>query len=213
MSSKRYRQYWDQEGAQKNFSTPFQMDVFRNYVQPQKRILDVGCGYGRIMAALKDAGYKNIVGAEPSSSLKERAGRSRPDLDIRSYDGITLPFEDNSFDAVVLAGVLTSIPLDEDQDRIMSEIRRVLVKGGILYVNDFLLNTDDRNLERYEMYKDKYGTYGIFELYDGGVTRHHTRERVGELLKGYKYLAFEDIVYTTMNGNRSNGFYFLGRLS
>ena len=58
-------------------------------------------------------------------------------------------------------------------ERMNSEIRRVLRPGGILYVNDFLLFTDDRNKARYEKFNNKYGEYGVFELPEGAVCRHH----------------------------------------
>ena len=66
--------------------------------------------------------------------------------------------------------------------QIINEIYRVLKPGGIIYINDFLLNEDKRNKERYEKYKDKYGVYGAFELSEGGRFRHHTEKWIDELL-------------------------------
>ncbi|WP_027177914.1 class I SAM-dependent methyltransferase [Maridesulfovibrio bastinii] len=212
MSCTNYMEYWDKEGSQKNFSTPFQLEEFKSHVATDKKVLDVGCGYGRIMKKLIAAGYENVTGIEPSRSLRERASKESGDCKIVEFDGMTIPFNDSSFDAVVLAAVLTSIPRDEDQERLLAEISRVLKDEGILYVNDFLLNEDSRNLERYAKFHEKYGRYGIFELYDGGVTRHHSLDRINALFSGFKTVVFENIVYTTMNGNKSNGFYYLGRL-
>jgi hypothetical protein len=93
----------------------------------------------------------------------------------------------------------------------MSEIERVLKDGGILYINDYLLNTDQRNIERYDKAKGKHGVYGIFELPEGAVVRHHTMDHIFDLTSGFDRLVFETVVYTTMNGNRSNGFYYIGR--
>jgi ubiquinone/menaquinone biosynthesis C-methylase UbiE len=94
---------------------------------------------------------------------------------------------------------------------LISEIERVLNKGGILYINDYLINHDKRNLERYKKYQDKYGTYGIFELPEGAVFRHHTKEHIQILTEGFEQLLFKEIVYDTMNGHKSNGFYYIGK--
>ena len=78
-------------------------------------------------------------------------------------------------------------------------------------MNDFLLNSDARNIERYEKYLDRYGTYGVFELPEGAVLRHHAEEYLRELLRDFTQLRYEHLTFTTMNGNRSNGFYYIGR--
>ena len=116
-----------------------------------------------------------------------------------------------SADAVILFAVLTCIAADEEQRRLIAELRRILKPGGILYVNDFLLNSDERNIRRYEKYLDEYGIYGVFEQPEGAVLRHHSEEYVKLLLSGFEELRYEHLTFTTMNGNRSNGFYYLGR--
>lgn len=47
------------------------------------------------------------------------------------------------------------------QKELLAEIKRILKPQGILHVNDFLLNTDERNLLRYDNYKD---TVNVKEL-------------------------------------------------
>jgi hypothetical protein len=74
-----------------------------------------------------------------------------------------------------------------------------------------LLNTDARNVERYGRGKGKYGVYGVFELPEGAVVRHHTEDHIFDITAGFERLVFEVVVYTTMNGNQSNGFYYLGK--
>ncbi|MCD8369707.1 MAG: class I SAM-dependent methyltransferase, partial [Clostridiales bacterium] len=106
--------------------------------------------------------------------------------------------------------VLTCIRTNEEQRNLIQEIRRVLRPNGILYVNDFLLNTDERNVSRYKKYKDTYGVYGVFELSEGAVCRHHSEEWVRELLGDFSELEYQNLIFTTMNGHKSNGFYFIG---
>ena len=91
----------------------------------------------------------------------------------------------------------------------MSEISRVLKDNGILYITDYLINNNKRNLERYKKYTDKYGIYGVFKLSEGVILRHHTENHIMKLTKDFQKLVFEKTVYETMNGNKSNGFYYI----
>ena len=204
-------QYWDSVSEEKDFPLPLQMEPFEQHVSRDMAILDIGCGYGRTLNELHDAGFENLFGVDFSQGMIDRGQRLHPHLDLRKSDGRTLPFDDGSFDGVILIAVLTCIAESEQQHRLMAEIERVLKRGGILYIDDYLLNTDDRNIKRYNDVKEKYGVYGIFELPEGAVVRHHTKEHIFDITAGFDRLVFETVVYTTMNGNQSNGFYYLGR--
>ena len=107
--------------------------------------------------------------------------------------------------------MLTSNVTDIEQEILLKEISRVLKNNGILYLSDFILNHDERNLKRYAKYEDKYGIYGVFELPEGLILRHHPIEHVLELTNNYENFLFEKTIFKTMNGNISNGFYFIGR--
>ena len=74
-----------------------------------------------------------------------------------------------------------------------------------------MINEDQRNKERYNKYKDMYGKYGTFKLPEGALVRHHTKDHVFKMTKGFQEIVFETAIYTTMNGNKSNGFYYMGR--
>lgn len=203
--------YWDSVSEEKNFPLPLRMEAFEKHVSREMVILDVGCGYGRTLNDLRGAGYENLFGVDFSQGMIDRGQRLHPYLNLRKNDGSTLPFEDGAFDAVILIAVLTCIAESEGQRGLIAEIERVLKDGGILYINDYLLNTDQRNIERYDRAKEKYGVYGIFELPEGAVVRHHTPEHIFDIMADFNRLVFETVVYTTMNGNRSNGFYYIGR--
>lgn len=203
--------YWDSVSEEKEFTLPLQMGEFEKVVSPEMAILDVGCGYGRTLSELHDAGFENLCGVDYAQGMIDRGRRLHPYLDLRKNDGSRLPFEDGAFEAVILIAVLTCIAQSVAQRRLISEIERVLKDGGILYINDYLLNTDQRNIERYDRAEEKYGVYGIFELPEGAVVRHHTPEHISDITSGFDRLAFETVVYTTMNGHRSNGFYYVGR--
>lgn len=154
------KDYWNKAAADKEFTTPFQLAAFEKYVPREALVLDVGCGYGRTLDELYRAGWRGLIGIDFSEAMIERGRAAYPHLDLRvkrSAEQIDLP--DAGADAVILFAVLTRVSSNAEQERMISEIRRVLRPGGILYVNDFLLNTDERNKARYEKFKDKYGEY------------------------------------------------------
>jgi ubiquinone/menaquinone biosynthesis C-methylase UbiE len=174
-------------------------------------ILDYGCGYGRTLSDLSAAGYGNTVGADSSEGMLTRCRQLLPHQSLILTDGHTLPFKDNSFGAVLIFALLTCIPFDIAQRAIISEIERVLNPNGLLYISDLLLNGDARNRTRYERFVEAYGTYGIFELPEGVVVRHHAKEWIEELTSSFEQLEYEPFSVVTMNGNPSAAFQYLGR--
>lgn len=207
------KEYWNSVSEKKEFTTPFQAEAFSKFVKRDSRILDVGCGYGRTLDELYHNGYRNLTGIDFSSGMIERGKHLFPYLDLLVKENDTINLPAGSVDAVILFAVLTCIQTDEEQKQLLKEIKRVLKPEGILYVNDFLLNTDERNISRYEKFKDVYGTYGVFELPEGAVCRHHDETWIKQLLNDFSELEYNRLTFTTMNGHKSNGFYFIGKLN
>lgn len=206
----RQEEYWNSVSEKKEFTSPIQLENFEKYIKKDSRILDVGCGYGRTLDELYRNGYHNLIGIDFSSGMIARGKRQFPYLDLRIKEDDKIVLPDASVDAVILFAVLTCIRTNEEQEQLVSEIKRVLKPQGILYVNDFLLNTDERNLSRYEQFRDIYGVYGVFELPEGAVCRHHDVAWIRQLLKDFAELEYSHVTRTIMNGHKSNGFYFLG---
>lgn len=204
------RDYWDSVSDIKQFTTPFQVEAFQQYVNNDDKILDVGCGYGRTLNELYNMGYRNLIGIDFSKGMIERGIRQFPYLDLLVKKGENIDFPDSHFDAVILFAVLTCIPSDSEQRKLISEIERVLKPGGVLYINDFLINTDERNVARYQKYVKQYGTYGVFELAEGAILRHHSEDYIHELTASFEQKQFEQLTFTTMNGHVSNGFFYIG---
>ena len=205
------QKYWDQAAEHKKFPTSFQITEFEKNVTKEMNILDVGCGYGRTLNELYNHNYKKLTGIDYSQGMINRGLKLYPHLNLIKTDGDKIPFPNNTFNAVILLAVLTSNTKQEEQDNIISEIRRVLKPNGILYVADFLINQDKRNVERYQEYRNKYENYGIFELPEGAVLRHHTIKHIKELTEDLEPIIFQETVYDIMNGHRSNGFYYIGK--
>ncbi len=91
------------------------------------RVLDVGCGDGRLSAELR-AG--ELVAADVSALALERAAARLPDARLVELEpDAPLPFADGSFELVLCAETLEHV---RDVQLLLSELRRVLVAGGTL---------------------------------------------------------------------------------
>ena len=98
-------------------------------LRPGDRVLDLGCGTGRFVAAARDAGA-DVVGVDIAERALERARRVAPGADLRlvSADG-TLPLGHGEVDLVWCSEVLEHVP---DTAGFLTEVRRVLRRGGRL---------------------------------------------------------------------------------
>ena len=96
------------------------------------RVLDVGCGTGRTVAALAAEGdYAAIVGIDISEIYVDyaKARNSDPRISFQVADASDLPFESNSFDRAVCQLVLQFMP---DPGPAVLEMQRVVQPGGIV---------------------------------------------------------------------------------
>jgi len=204
--------FWDGMAHESRFSHALRLEwLTRHNVDTRARILDFGCGYGRILAQLVRAGYDSVIGLDFSSRMLARCRSLLPDVSLAQNCEQTLPLRSHSVDIVLLFAVLTCLPRDDHQRALLDEIARVLRPGGLLYISDLLLNSDSRNLERYTNYSGEHPTYGVFELPEGVVLRHHRKEWIEELTASFTRVEFHPFEATTMNGHTSAAFQFLGR--
>lgn len=203
--------YWDRVADDKSFSHPLRLDWLAAYLNAKSRILDYGCGYGRTLAELAKTGYTNIVGIDFSARMLARCRNDPADSKLIRNDGRAIPLQSESCDAILLFAVLTCIPASDEQRVLLAEAERVLRPGGLLYLSDLLVNDDARNRERYERFAERYKCYGVFELPEGVVVRHHEKQWIAEITSPFQPLEYEPFTVTTMNGNSSAAFQYLSR--
>ncbi len=108
-----------------------EFNIFRDYVKNGDRVLDIGCGNGRLLELLNDKTIK-YLGVDVSEKLIEAARQKYPGNEFLIASALNLPFSDNSFDKVFLVAVLHNIPSEEFRSQILKEAKRVLKPGGLL---------------------------------------------------------------------------------
>jgi ubiquinone/menaquinone biosynthesis C-methylase UbiE len=113
---------------QKNFA-PFRERVVG---AARGRVLEIGIGSGLNLASY-GSGAKEVYGVDPSAELLAKAGdrldTARIPVKLVEGSGEKLPFDDHSFDTVVMTFTLCSIP---DAALAVREMRRVLRPAGEL---------------------------------------------------------------------------------
>jgi len=102
---------------------------FVERVKEGERVLDLGCGNGRLLEFLKDK-QVDYVGADISNQLLDIARQRYPANQFVLIDGLNLPFPDNSFDWIFSIAVLQHVPSLELRKIFLKETRRVLKPGG-----------------------------------------------------------------------------------
>jgi SAM-dependent methyltransferase len=203
-------EYWNTTGTQKSFAHPLNLRRVRQWMSDEGCILDFGCGYGRVLGELYKEGYDKLIGLDFSPAMIAAARAQYPEIAFEQIQSLTIPLPDASVDGVLLFSVLTCIPTDEGQRELLREVKRVLSRGGLLYISDLWLQTDERNRARYERDEQKYGIYGVFDLPEGVTVRHHDPKWIETLTEDFTMVALDEIEVVTMNGNPAKAFQWFG---
>ena len=101
-----------------------------------KRVLDIGCGFGWFELNALKKGVKEIAGIEISAEdLKAARSNIKDGRAVFKIGGaLKLPFKDNYFDTVVAWEVVEHIPKNTE-DKMFKEVYRVLKKKGTFYLS------------------------------------------------------------------------------
>lgn len=109
-------------------------EIFLDWLAPQPGLawVDVGCGNGAFTQLIAERlAPSRIDGVDPSEGQLAYA-RTRPGAAMAAFhlgDAMALPFQDNSFDAAVMALVIFFVP---EPARGVAEMVRVVAPGGMV---------------------------------------------------------------------------------
>ena len=177
---------WDRVADEVNFNLEIDIRRFINVVSKDSKILDFGCGYGRISNELASYGYSAIHGVDSSLKMIERGIQDYPKLLLQNISGQELPYPDECFDAVISCAVFTCITSPEQRISQINELYRVLKPSGTLHLVEFCSEVS------------RTFTSGI------GITMcHSTPEELRQLVNGFSPNNEEVIETTTMSNDQA----------
>jgi ubiquinone/menaquinone biosynthesis C-methylase UbiE len=195
-------------------------------LRPNDRVLEVGCGIGRMAVPLtrylgEEGHYEGIDIVPEGVEWCEKAITPRyPNFRFRLADvhnkqynptgtlkasEYKLPYEDGSFDFVFLASVFTHM-LPEGVNNYLSEIARVLIGSGRCLITFFLLNRD--SLELMESgastlnFKHDFGAYRVRERATREVAVAYPEGTIRALYERYGLAIEEPICYGSWSGRK-----------
>lgn len=161
--------------------------------QSGARVLELGCGTGKFWLKNKEKIDKSldITLSDFSKSMLKIAKDKLKEVDYKfKYAEINMeniPFEDNSFDVVIAEHMIYFAP---NVEKALSEIRRVLKIGGILYASANSCETMaelNKLVEKFDssLGIDNNGYSTRFELENGeGILKKHFNNVEVEILEG-----------------------------
>ncbi|MHC1755069.1 MAG: class I SAM-dependent methyltransferase [Methanosarcina sp.] len=203
--------------------------VIHSYLQDDYKILDIGCGFGKISLELASLGYL-VTGIDinPEAVKLSKAASKSPELDTETEgraefnvgNASYLPFHRSSFDFAVMQAFLTSVPDPQERARIIQEAFRVLKPEGYLYLVDFGQNWHlkiyrKRYLQDFPVTKEEGSFFALNpETGETEFIAHHFSEKELVFLLvdcGFEIDYFRVEELKTRTGNKINGFVIMAK--
>lgn len=145
-------------------------DFFLSVVDetPAGRVLDLGCGTGRLTLGMAAAGH-TVTGVDPARPSLD-AARAKPGAErVTWIEGTSAVLPDRSFDVAVMTSHVAQFFVDDAEwARTLADLRRALVPGGRLAFDS--RDPADRRWERWNPVDSRRR----IPMPDGGVVRAWT---------------------------------------
>jgi ubiquinone/menaquinone biosynthesis C-methylase UbiE len=115
-----------------------------------KNILELGCGKAQITRVIATEGCCRTVTATEVDKIQHRKNLQIDDLPNVKFVFAgcqKLPFEDDSFDIILLFKSLHHVPMEKMVDA-LKEIKRVMKPGGLVYISEPIFAGDFNEILR-----------------------------------------------------------------
>jgi len=192
------------------FTTPLPNKKFLASFPKDIKILDAGCGYGRVLRYLSDIGFKNIAGFDVSSDYIAQAKKTCPEAEVSVSS-----FEDFSpkdkYDLVLLMGVIEYILTDKAQSIFFDKISKSLSQNGHVLLETFTIDFKS-GWKQYLLGVIRTLHFGRFKNSKGFECHHQSCTLLKKILQKYFSIEHDEKKdYQTWTGNIYHGYYFILR--
>lgn len=114
----------------------------KKYCKDGFKVLDLGCGSGRLYHLFEDFQDLTYVGVDQSEEQIKIAKEKFPNADFRVGEMTTLPFADNEFDVLYCIATFHHLPDEKSRIKALQEMKRVLKPGSYILMTNWNLHSD-----------------------------------------------------------------------
>ncbi len=168
--------------------------IFSNYkISQGMKVLELGCGTGDMWKGQEDLISKcdSLVLSDFSEGMLENAKANLGNcvgLEYRVIDIQSIPYDDETFDVVIANMMLYHVP---DMNRGLSEVQRILKKGGAFYCATF----GEHGI--IEFLSNALNAYGVEDNVNKNFTLQNGKESLEPFFAEVQKFDYEDSLAVT----------------
>jgi ubiquinone/menaquinone biosynthesis C-methylase UbiE len=131
----------------KRWKLPTDIVDLKKYLKAGEKVLDLGCGSGYFCELCENVDY---AGADVSVGQINICKEKYPKNKFVVVEPFKLPFKDEEFDNIFCLSTIHHIASTELQKEFLTEARRVLKNGGVIFVSAWNFSDSDipKNAEK-----------------------------------------------------------------
>lgn len=114
-----------------NFDDGVQLSL-KYLVDKKLKILEAGCGAGRVVKYLYDHGFKDVCGIEMNGDAVSFLNSRYPELNVVAGNILMMPYQKNTFDVVLSYGVVEHFPAGPEMA--LAALFEVVKPGGVAII-------------------------------------------------------------------------------
>ena len=106
------------------------LEIIQKWIEPESRVLDLGCGDGTLLTLLKEAKRVESIGLEIDAANIQQCIKNGVNVIEQNLDKGLSNFETDSFDTVVLTQTLQAL---SSPDELIDEMLRIGKRGIVTF--------------------------------------------------------------------------------